>query len=84
VSLPSECVNILKTITSIEKPFGLDRDLSSISESFLSEAFKLSEQKLKYYLELLHNAGYIEDGVLGIRGASHKGREFLIQNGMLE
>lgn len=84
LELPNESIEILRTITTIEKPFGLDRDLSSISEAFLAEAFKLSEQKLKYYLELLNNAGYLEEGTLGIKGVSHKGREFLFKNGMLE
>lgn len=83
-SLPDVSVNILKTIATIEKPFEFNRELSSISEAFLSETFQLSDQKLKYYLELLHGAGLIEYGLLGVMGASHKGRDFLIQNGMLE
>lgn len=81
--LPDVCVEILRTITTIEKPFDFNRELSSISESFLSETFKLSDQKLKYYLELLHNAGCLEDGLMGIKGASHKGRELLLERGIL-
>lgn len=82
-SLPNECIEILRTITTIEKPFGLDRELSHISESFLAETFKLSEQKTKYYLDLLNQADCIEMDIFGIKGASHKGRGVLLERGIL-